>query len=136
MSGILKISDAATLALHAMACLASQKDARPISVKEIAENYGVSEAHLSKVIQRLSHSGLVKTVRGPGGGVTLAKPPEKITLLDVYESLEGPIPESHCLLGVNKCGNKTCILGDLLVSVDKQVKTRLSGTKLSDLMFK
>ncbi|MFA6451722.1 MAG: Rrf2 family transcriptional regulator, partial [bacterium] len=90
---------------------------------------------LSKVIQRLAHSGLVKTVRGPGGGVTLAKTPDKITLLNVYESLEGTLAESNCLLATKKCGNKGCILGDLLSSVNKQVKTRLAGTKLSDFVL-
>jgi Rrf2 family protein len=132
MSGVLKISDAASIAIHAMVYLASLKDGRLASTKEIANTYGVSEAHLSKVIQRLAHSGLVKTFRGPNGGISLAKSPDKITLLNVYESIEGSLSSSACLLGTKKCGGAGCILGDLLQSLNKQVKTRLSGTKLSD----
>jgi len=136
MQGIWKISDAASLAFHTMAHLASQKESRPVSAKEIATRYRVSEAHLSKVIQRLAHSGLVKTVRGPGGGVILSKSPDKITLLQVYEALEGPLPESNCMLGVPKCGRKSCILGDLLGSLNKQVREHLQGTKLSEFVYK
>jgi Rrf2 family protein len=135
MPGVLKISDAASIAIHAMVYLALLNDSELASTKQIADAYGVSEAHLSKVIQRLAHSGLVKTYRGPKGGISLAKSAEKITLLNVYESMEGSFSNTACLLGTKKCGSAGCILGDLLQSVNKQVKTRLSETKLSDLVL-
>ncbi len=135
MSGVLKISEAATIAIHAMVYLATLNESELASTKEIAGTYGVSEAHLSKVIQRLTHTGLVKTFRGPKGGISLAKPSNKITLLNVYEAIEGPMPTSTCLLGKSKCGGG-CVLGDLISSVNKQVRTRFSEIKLSDFAAK
>ena len=133
MSGVLKISDAASLALHAMSYIALKGGERPISTGEISQTFGVSEAHLSKVFQRLSRQGLVKTLRGPGGGVTLAKSPKRITLLDIYEAIEGPLKPSNCLLGKRSCEYTECILGDMIVNINKEVKDKLSGTKLSEL---
>lgn len=131
MSSLLKISDAASLALHAMVYLASHED-RPVSTGEIAEVFDISRAHLSKVMQWLSRDGLVDSIRGPKGGFVLGEDPEKITLLDVYESIEGPLEQTECLLETPVCGG-CCILGDLLESVNDQVARRLGGTKLSDL---
>ena len=132
MSNIIKFSDASNLALHSMAYLVSYGNGRTASVKEIAEKFDASEAHLSKVIQRLSHSGLVKTQRGPGGGVTLAKKPEKITLLEIYESIEGPLSTDACLLGKSSCRLGCCILGETLEIMGRQFRAKLAGTKLSD----
>jgi len=134
MSGLLKISDAASLALHSMAYVAENGADHPVSVKEIARAYSVSEAHLSKVIQRLAHTGIVKTTRGPSGGVMLAKPAKEITLLTIYEAIEGPIPDTTCLLGAPSCDYRVCILGDLLSDVNFQVRKKLSGTRLSEFL--
>ena len=59
MASIVQISEAASLALHSMALLAASPD-RPLTVKDITARTGVSEAHLSKVMQRLAKAGLVK----------------------------------------------------------------------------
>ena len=57
----------------------------------------VSESFLSKVLQRLVHTGMVTSHRGTGGGFCLKELPEKITLLDVIESIEGPLELNVCL---------------------------------------
>jgi hypothetical protein len=68
MDTILRISDAANLAIHAMAHIARSKGNVNHSVGEIAGEQGVSVAHLSKVMQRLVKVGLLTSRRGPGGG--------------------------------------------------------------------
>jgi Rrf2 family protein len=98
MTGMLHISDAASLALHAMVLIAGKPDTL-VSTHEIAEQLGVSENHLAKVRQTLSRAGLVESTRGPHGGFRLAKSAAEITLLDVYEAVEGPIRPTSCLLG-------------------------------------
>ncbi len=132
MSSILRISDAATLALHATVYLAGhQGDA--ISTKKMAEVFSASKAHLSKVLQRLSRVGIVKSVRGPKGGFVLAKPPEDVTLREVYEAIEGNLEPVDCLLDEPVCANTDCMLGDLLTSINRQVREKFSQTNLADL---
>ena len=132
MSSMLKISEAASLAMHGMAFLASNSD-RAVSTREIASRFHASEAHLSKVLQRLTRAGLVKSIRGPKGGFMAGKPADEITLLDVYESIEGPLVPCECLFSIPVCGDNGCILGGILVTVDRQIREYLAGTKLSDL---
>ena len=132
MSSVIKFSEAASLAMHTMVMLAKHPES-VLSTHEIATRLGVSEAHLSKVLQRLTRAGLVKSVRGPKGGFVPARPTTDITLLEVYESIEGPLTAKTCLLGRRVCGEGLCILGDLLGTVTEQVRTHLNGTKLSDV---
>lgn len=132
MSKVLKISEAASLALHTLGLLAYKPD-RVFSTREVSEALGVSEAHLSKVLQRLSRAGYTSSVRGPHGGFRIAKPAEKTTLLEVYELIEGPLAPSDCLLATQVCKGDKCIFGNLLETVNRQVREYLSGTKLSDI---
>ncbi len=81
MATTLRISEAATLALHATALIGSSPTR--LSAHEMAERLNVSEAHLAKVLQRLAHAGLVRSVRGPHGGFMLARAGSEITLLEV-----------------------------------------------------
>jgi Rrf2 family protein len=85
------------------------------------------------VLQRLTKARLVPTIRGPKGGFTLARPPAEVTLLQVYEAIEGPIEPPGCLLGAPVCRLKTCMLGGLLAEVDVRVRTFLGGARLSDV---
>lgn len=133
MPNLLRISDAASLGLHTMAYLANDPERR-VSTHEIAEALGVSENHLAKVRDRLVKAGLVEAVRGPHGGFRPAKPVNGITLLEVYEAVEGPLRPGSCLLGKPLCGRGQCILGDLISSVNHQVIDYLSGTTLDKLI--
>jgi Rrf2 family protein len=131
MSSVLKISEAASLALHTMVYLAAN-DENPASTPEIARILNASENHLSKVLQRLTKAGLAHPIRGPKGGFTLGKPADQISLLDVYEAIEGPLESTSCLLGTAGCGDN-CLFGGLLESVNHQVKMHFQKTMLSDL---
>jgi len=131
-SSVLRISEASSLGMHAMALLAG-RPGRRVPVAEIAFVLKASEAHLSKVMQRLGRAGLVRSARGPKGGFTLAKDPGRICLKEVYEAIEGPMASSRCLLGRPVCGRGKCILGGLIRSVDTQLRKHFQATSLSDL---
>lgn len=133
MSSIVKITGAASLALHAMSHLAVKNEDGMISTREVAEAFQCSEDHLKKVVQRLVRAGVVKTVRGPRGGIALARPANKITLLEIFEAMEGPLDTNNCILGSPVCNYTECILGGLTESLNKQAKSYLSKTKLSQL---
>ena len=131
------ISEAASLAIHALAYLANQGDSQPISTGKVAESFGFSEAHLSKVFQRLNKSGFLRSVRGPRGGFVLAREPESITLLSIYEAIDGPISRhGPCLLHKTECEFGACVFGQLLEAIPKQIEGHLSGTTLADIARK
>ena len=131
------ISDAATLAIHALVYIANQQESKPISTGKVAESFGFSEAHLSKVFQRLNKSGFLKSVRGPRGGFLLAKDPQSITLLNIYEAIDGPISRhGTCLLHKTECEFGECIFGDLLESIPAQIESHFSKTTLGDIVIK
>ena len=133
MSSVLSISDAASLAMHAMVFLAARAN-RSASSREIALELNASGAHLSKVLQRLAKVGLLKSMRGPRGGFRLGRPPEQVPLLEVYESIEGPLQSRNCLLSRPVCVGDKCILGGLLETVNELVRGHLTETKLSQLI--
>jgi len=129
MATILKISEATTLAIHAMIYIAAYPK-QPISTAKIAKRFNVSAAHLSKVMQRLTHIGLLKSQRGPRGGFILTKPAEEINLLEIYEAIEGKLPSSTCLLETPACSSKICIISKLLKNIQKEVDKFLRETTL------
>jgi Rrf2 family protein len=130
---MLKISDAVNLAFHAMLFLAADSAHGQLSVQDLAKRMGVSDNHLSKVMQRLAKAGLVGSKRGPKGGFYLVKPPEKIRLLDIYELIEGPLPQDTCLLEKPICDGTCCLLGNLIADMQRQIRNHLSNTTLKDV---
>lgn len=137
MSEVLKISEAVSLAIHAMMVLSKRDEGETLSVTHISEFLGVSRAHLAKVFQRLSKAGLVRSTRGPTGGFMLTRPAGSITLLEVFETIEGPLEETRCLLDKPVCeGDRCCMLGSLLHDVHKRVYEHMSKTTLDELCDK
>jgi len=126
---VLKISEALSLGLHAMAYIANDPQ-RPKRVKEIAERIRASEAHLSKVLQSLARAGLLRSLKGPKGGYILAKEAKEITLLEIYEVINGPLKDRKCLYERPLCRGDKCILGDLLQEVTRLMRKHLSQTNL------
>ncbi len=135
MGNILKISDAASLALHVMVILA-ENPGNLIPAKQAADELFVSEAHLSKVLQRLGKVNLVLSTRGPGGGFRLANPASETILLEVYEAIDGKLDEDNCLLNNKACRRENCILGGLNESLNSQIRNYLANTTLHDLIEK
>jgi len=130
MPGILRLSEATALALHA-AVLAAEAG-EPLRTTEMASTLAASEAHLSKVLQTLTRAGILESKRGPNGGYVLRRDPEEVSLLDVYEALEGPIRSDGCLFSEPVCERVHCILGDLVESVRNDVSAYLKRTSLGE----
>ena len=100
---------------------------------EISEIFEVSRHHLAKVHQRLAKAGLIRSHRGPAGGVGLAKKPGEITLLEIYEVMEGSMLCNPCLFGKDKCPRTDCVLGVLLPGLARQVRDYFAKTTLAQL---
>lgn len=132
MPGVVKISEAASLAIHAMVLMANHPSGR-LSVKEIAATYHLSSAHLAKVLQRLARNGLVESLRGPSGGFRLARGAGEITLLEIYEAMEDRLDQPGCLLSPDICTGDACLLGQTIKQINDQVYRTFSDTSLSEL---
>jgi Rrf2 family protein len=131
MSCLVRPSEAATLAIHACALIAAA-DGRALTTSQMAGSIGASSAHLAKVLQRLSHSGVVAGRRGPGGGFRLTAKPALVSLLRVYEAVDGRLGGSGCLMAVPMCTGAACPLASLLGQVESRIAEGLSGVTLAD----
>jgi Rrf2 family protein len=132
MASVLRISEGATLALHTTALLAS-RPGKVMSTRKIAAILKVSEAHLSKVLQRLARLGLVRSIRGARGGFLIGHEPEDATLLDVYEAIDGPLRPSTCLMQHRACQGRGCIFGKILETINEDVRKQLASRRVIDL---
>lgn len=131
---IIKISEAASIALHSTIILA-QSEGKLVSVKEMAAKLDVSANHLSKVMQRLNKAGFIDSIKGFNGGFKLAVSPDKLNFLAIYELFDGKMKDTNCILARHECGDK-CIFGGLVASVTQQLKEKFENTKLSDFVSK
>lgn len=133
--GIVAVSEMLSLALHSMVLIALQGH-EYINVKEIAAATGASEAHLAKVLQRLVKAGLLHSTRGPKGGFALAKPADELTLLDVYEVIEGHVHQGKCPTGRATCPFAGCILGGVPERLNQEFTDYLASKTVGDISFR
>jgi Rrf2 family protein len=130
MPSLFNVSVAASIGLHATVLLADSDS--PMQARKMAETLGISEAHLSKVLRRLVRSDLVRGRPGPGGGFELAHSPERITLKEIYEAIEGPIDVLKCPLDVPLCNGGRCLLGDEFKEAGRKLVGFMERARLSD----
>ncbi len=134
MSKVVHISEAASIAIHGLAIIASSPD--KLNAKQIAHITGSSLNHLSKVMQMLVKSEYLSSNRGPSGGFILKKPAVEITLLEVYEYIEGTIDCQFCGIPEDKCPFVSCVFGTKAELFSEDFISYLKNTHISDLTTK
>ena len=132
MTRLVNISEAVSLGLHAMALMATDAGRR-LRNQQIAETLRASGHHLAKVMQRLVKAGFVDSVPGPQGGFLLDMPAENVTLLMIYEAIDGTLGEEECWLAEPICDGSNCMLGEVLSSIHGQLRGYLGKTTLAEL---
>ncbi len=112
------------------------REERVCQLAEIAGAYGISRHHLLKVVQGLARHGFVRTLRGKGGGVFLARPPEEINIGRVIRLAEGPIQPVECLRGpANHCAiTGACRLTRLFQQATRNFLATFDHVTLADLL--
>lgn len=131
MQTILRISDAAAIALHAADHLAARKEPLSSSL-EISGALGVSGNHLLKVLQQLTKAGLVRTARGPKGGFALTPAGRNGKVRDFVSAIDGAPSLSTCLLKHRICAHRACMLGSFIAETNARFE-KVLNSKISDL---
>lgn len=132
MAKIVSYSEAASIGLHGMVLVA--RAGETINVQKIAELTGSSRHHVAKVMQRLVKEGFLSSNRGPSGGFKLNIEPARITLLQIYEAIEGQVKVISCPHEKQVCPFDKCILGNVVSSMTQTFRDHLSSNTLSDMM--
>jgi Rrf2 family protein len=129
--GAVKVSTRGDYAARALLSLALHGSERPTSVKEIAERTNLPQPYLEQILLAVKGAGLVLSKRGVGGGYVLAREPERITLAQIIDAVEGPqLPldehPDHC--------EGHCVLQEVWVCVSDETRRMLERFTLADLV--
>lgn len=131
----MKFSKPGQYALRSMIYLATSSHGRSVTIEEIARETNLPKYFLSKVFQDLVRSKLVVSQKGPHGGVSLARSPEDISLLEIFEAVVGPLDVEDCFLGFGRCDElKFCPIHKPCDESWKNIIKVLDKTPLSSLM--
>jgi Rrf2 family protein len=131
----MRLSRSADYALRAMQYLAGLSEGEVTSGAMIAEETGVGEAFLQKVMRLLVRSRLVRAQSGVGGGFKLNLPPEQISMLRVIEAVDGPLDLGTCLEDdYQNCGRKAwCSVHAVISGIHRHTLHVLGGTSIARL---
>jgi Rrf2 family protein len=126
-------SQSVEYALRAMVCLA-QRPTEAQTTDQIADATRVPRAYLSKVLQGLVRHGLVRSQRGLRGGMTLARPPEEISILAVVEAVDPIKRIKTCPLGLASHGVNLCPLHKRMDDALATVESAFRSTTLAEVL--
>ncbi len=122
------------VALQASLLLALQPEGSARRVRDLAGELGVGATYLAKILQNLTRAGLLRGVRGPGGGVQLARPARKISPREILAAVEPEGELEQCVLGLDRCDNfAPCPLHDAWKPIHSQILAMLQEQSLQDI---
>lgn len=110
-------------------------EGKRVSLKEIAEQIDSPVAFTAKILQQLSRSGIVDSVKGAGGGFDMARPTmDRIKLADIVLAIDGDGIFTGCSLGLKECSaDKPCPVHHKFVDIRNDLKKMLDNTSLFDM---
>ena len=130
----MQITRATDYAVRILIHLAMSPDDARVAASELARETKAPESFVSKVLQQLVQRGMVTSRRGAGGGFELAIQPEKVSLLDVVEMIEGPLQINLCLPGEETCDRKSwCKVHPIWSEAQDALKRVLSSATIAGL---
>ena len=113
----------------------AQAPGKAISTRALASEGSVPYQFASKIMQKLHEQGLVESVMGPFGGFRLARPAEKVTLLEIIEAVQGPVVVNTCLLGQDTCQRRNiCPVRNKLETLQETMVDYLRSVTLANMV--
>ena len=132
----MKLTTKGRYAVTAMLDLALRYDKGAVTLADIAKRQGISLSYLEQLFAKLRRSGLVDSVRGPGGGYTLALEPSKISVAEIIVAINENIDATRCGGEKNCHGDEKCLTHQLWEDLSTRIYEFLSGITLGDLVTK
>lgn len=131
----MKISTRTRYGIRALLELAENEGNGPLQIKAIAKDQDISIKYLEQLMYMLRSGGFVRSIRGSKGGYVLAKAPERINLLEVFNCLEGKFVAVECLEDKSLCSRADgCVTRELWLEVQNAVREELGSVTLADLV--
>jgi Rrf2 family protein len=128
----MQITRQADYALRAMIYLAKLDPTQRAATSQIAEEQRIPPSFLAKIISQLSIAGLIHTSRGARGGVSMARSPEEVSVLEVVEAIDGPISLNDCTGDPSDCPfGEDCPLRPLWCETQAELIDRLHKTNFA-----
>ncbi|MDX1451476.1 MAG: Fe-S cluster assembly transcriptional regulator IscR [Oleiphilaceae bacterium] len=123
-------------AVTAMLDLALHDAAGPVSLHDISQRQGISLSYLEQLFAKLRRRGLVMSVRGPGGGYSLAGKETVISIADIVDAVNESLDTTKCQEKGDCQQGEMCLTHHLWSDLSRQIHHFLSGITLQDLMNK
>jgi FeS assembly SUF system regulator len=131
----MRLSSMADYAVVTMAAASRHCGHARVNAAQLAEETGLPAPTVQKLVSRLTAAGLLRSSRGIGGGLKLARPAAAISLADIVEAVEGPIALTSCVeQGKHDCGLEgTCTVRPHWGVVNAAMRGALAGVPLTQL---
>jgi Rrf2 family transcriptional regulator, iron-sulfur cluster assembly transcription factor len=133
----MRLSTKGRYAVMAMVDLAATSQGSPIALADIAERQEISLSYLEQLFAKLRKGGLVKSVRGPGGGYLLAHPADETRVSDIILAVDEPIRTTRCANGTPqgcRTNRSRCLTHDLWEELGNQIHMYLSSVTIADVV--
>ena len=130
----MRLTTKGRFAVTAMVDLALRDGSGPVTLAEISARQKISLSYLEQLFGKLRRSGLVESVRGPGGGYNLAKPQDQVSVADIILAVDEPIDATQCGGKENCHDDRRCMTHDLWAALNDHIFTFLSGVTLAQLV--
>jgi len=130
----MKLTTKGRYAVTAMLDLALHKQEGPVSLADIASRQEISLSYLEQLFSRLRQAKIVKSTRGPGGGYSLASPPEQVAIAAIVRAVNESVDATQCGGQKNCHQHGRCLTHDLWEGLSEQIESFLSGISLQDLI--
>lgn len=132
----MKLSTKGRYAVMAMADLAQNGTGRPVTLADIADRQEISLSYLEQLFGKMRKAGLVRSVRGPGGGYLLGRAADELRVADIVLAVDEPIKATRCTPGSpHGCHSRRgrCLTHDLWEELGNQIYLFLNAVTLADI---
>jgi Rrf2 family protein len=132
---MLRLSTKGQYGVRAMFEIAKGHSRGPVTIREISDRQDVSVSYLEQILNKLRRAGIIRSIKGPGGGYVLSKDPSKISIGSILRELEGPVAITSCLDPKEGCIRvEGCVTHLLWKSLGEKIGAFLDNMTLEDLL--